>query len=338
MVVKLSYILNYIINSSSTHKTRKVKEIDNNKFIDLQVRRFKSVNKWSSKCNYLDSQLSNKMDDKFNVRWAFNAKMWKPTYGEVLAASSYIQKEERERISRFLFQDDAKSSLLGRLMLRKYVHLATSSPYQEICFDRDSCGKPYLVGDSTVSFNVSHQSDYVVLAGHPTHSIAIDVMKIEPPANKNIPEFFRLMTRQFSRDEWDMVKSFATETEQIASFYRHWCLKESYVKNTGVGLTIPLQEISFNIQTPNLKVGVFYTDTTLYERNELKENWLFEETLLDEKYAVAVSIDLKTCQVEHEPVPYTFLTFEELVKEAQPLHEPCASFSVDFMNKQNKHF
>lgn len=279
------------------------------------------------------------MDDKYNVRWAFNAKTWVPTYSEILAATSYIQNEEIERISKFVFQDDAKSSLLGRLMLRKFVHLATSIPYDEVRFDRDSHGKPYLVGvgDIPVSFNVSHQADYVVLAGHPTKSIAIDVMKIEPPVNKNIPEFFRLMTRQFSQHEWDTIRSYQTEMEQIACFYRLWCLKESYVKNTGLGITVPLNQISFDIQSPKLQVGSLFTNTILYERNVLKKDWIFEETLLNEKYAVAVSLKMEE-QANHRSIPYHFLTFEELVQEAKPLHEPCARFSADFMNKKDKNF
>lgn len=279
------------------------------------------------------------MSVNFNVRWAFNAKMWQPTYSEILAATSYIQNEERDRISKFVFQDDAKSSLLGRLMLRKFVHLATSMPYEQIQFSRDSHGKPYLVGvgDVPVSFNLSHQADYVVLAGHPNRSIAIDVMKIEPPVNKNIPDFFRLMTRQFSQHEWKTVRSFPTEMEQIACFYRLWCLKESYVKNTGFGITVPLNEISFDIQTPKLQVATFCTDTMLYERNVLKRNWIFEETLLDEKYAVAVSLKIED-QAEHKSPPYRLLTFQELVQEAKPLHEPCARFAADFMNKKDKNF
>lgn len=277
--------------------------------------------------------------DTVNVRWAFNADAWQPSYEEILSASSYIQTEEKKRISKFVFQNDAKSSLIGRLMLRKFVHFATSMPYDEIEFGRDLHGKPFLLGtaNTSLSFNVSHQSAYVVLAGSATHKIGIDVMKIEPPAGKNVPEFFRLMTRQFSTHEWSTVKNFPTEKEQIACFYRLWCLKESYVKNTGFGLTVPLNEISFQVKTRDLEVGKFVTDTTLIEKNVLKKDWFFEETLLDEKYAIAVSLQMKD-QSKYEPVPYRFMTFEELVEGAKPLREPDSNFSVDFMNKEVKHF
>lgn len=276
---------------------------------------------------------------EYDARWAFNIKAWHPKDDEIIAGSSYVQPEEKERISRYVFQDDAKSSLIGRLMIRKFVHLFSSIPYDEIRFGRDDRGKPYLLGagDIPISFNISHQGDFVVLAGNTKRNIGVDTMKIEPPVNKNIPEFFRLMRRQFSDEEWKAVYSFSTEMEQIACFYRLWCLKESYVKNVGVGITIPLQEISFSIKTPKLSIGVFRTDTVLYEKGVLKQDWVFEETLLDEKHAVAVSIKVDS-DFKYIPISYKFLTFEDLVKEAKPLCAPDVKFCNGFMKKEIKLF
>lgn len=279
------------------------------------------------------------MNHQSNIRWAFNASAWQPTGAQTISASSYIQPEEKARISRYVFQNDAKSSLVGRLMLRKYVHLSTKMPYEEIRFGRDDRGKPHLlgVGDVSLGFNISHQGDYVVLAGNTQKNVGIDVMKIEKPVNKNIPEFFRLMNRQFSKHEWCMIRSFPTEMEQVACFYRFWCLKESYVKNIGIGINIPLHEISFCLKTRKLTVGEVNTDTTLYVKDVLKDDWMFEETLLDDKHAVAVSLQ-NDKKIEYNSVPYTFLTFEDLVKDAKPLIEPDQKFADEFLNKQLKHF
>lgn len=272
-----------------------------------------------------------------NARWAFNASAWKPTQEEILLASTCIQPEEKQRISKFVFQDDAKSSLIGRLMMRKFVHLSTSIPYEEITLGRDGHGKPYLmgVGDTVSSFNVSHQGDYVVLAGNARRNIAIDIMKVEPVVNKDIQEFFRLMNKQFSPREWDTIHSFSTEGEQVACFYRLWCLKESYVKNTGFGITVPLQDISFDVKTLKLEVGEFVTDTTLYERGVLKHDWVFEETLLDDKHAVAVSVEAGT-KDDVSVTPYKYLSFEEIIKEAKPKLESDSRFTIDFMKKKFK--
>lgn len=273
-----------------------------------------------------------------NIRWAFNTKAWTPDYEEVMAATSYIQLEEKERIDKFLYQDDAKSSMVGRLLMRKFAHVSTGIPYNEVRFGRDERGKPYLmgVGDIPINFNVSHQGDYAVLAGNKEKNIGVDVMKIEAPANKNVPEFFRLMRRQFSTYEWDTVKQFPLESQQMACFYRLWCLKEAYVKNIGVGITIPLINISFSIKTFDLKVGEVVTDTKLYVNGVKKHDWLFEETLVDEKHTVAVSIQSKE-DLGLSPA-FSYLNFEELVKEAKPLCMPDAAFTNKFMTKEIKHF
>lgn len=46
-------------------------------------------------------------------RWAFNAATWHPTQDEFALALSCVQPEEQERISRFVFQRDAKLALAG---------------------------------------------------------------------------------------------------------------------------------------------------------------------------------------------------------------------------------
>lgn len=284
----------------------------------------------------IGTQFKADMEHK-NVRWAFNASTWKPSEQEILAASSYIQPEEKQRISRFIFQDDAKSSLIGRLFMRKYINLATSIPYDTIRFGRDANNKPYLLNSQILpNFNLSHQGDYTVFAGNMKKSIGIDVMKIEPPPNKNIPDFFRIMNRQFSQHEWSTIHSFPTEMQQVACFYRMWCLKESYVKNIGMGITVPLDLISFSIQNP-LSVGEIVTNTKLYEKCILKHDWVFEETLLDEKHAVAVSLQIDK-DADYKPVPYTFLEFKDLTIEARPLCDPDPVFTRNLLSKKVKEF
>lgn len=285
-------------------------------------------------------QIYAKMAQHCSTRWAFNTSNWKPTHEEMLLASGYIQTEEKLRIARFVYQDDVKSSLIGRLLLRKYVHECTKIPYNDILFTRDAWHKPVLKGfeNSGPFFNVSHQGDYVVLAGDTRNKIGIDVMKIEPPVNKNIPEFFRIMTRQFSVYEWNTIKSYTTEEEQAASFYRHWCLKESYVKNIGLGVTLNLRNISFSVKTPVLNVGELVTDSKLYIENHFKPDWVFEETLLDKKHVVAVAVEL-TDQSTSSTAEYEFLTFQDIVANAAvPLHDSDTEFVNDFFRKDVKGF
>lgn len=157
------------------------------------------------------------------IRWAFNVSKWCPTYSEVQLASSCVQVEEKERLARFVFKDDVKRSLIGLLMMRKYVCEASGKPYNEIQFKRDINGKPQLINNSlNLQFNVSHQGDYVVCAGEIGHiMLGVDVMKLEYSGGKPLSEFFRIMNRQFSPEEWITIKGSGTEKEQLAMFCRY---------------------------------------------------------------------------------------------------------------------
>ena len=46
------------------------------------------------------------------LRWAFGFGTWRPTREQWVTAIKSIQPEEKERIARFVFKKDAKSSLV----------------------------------------------------------------------------------------------------------------------------------------------------------------------------------------------------------------------------------
>lgn len=43
-----------------------------------------------------------------------------------------------------------------------------------------------------------------------------------PPGSSSVPEFFRIMSRQFTVHEWNIIQSAGSEDQQLAAFYRHW--------------------------------------------------------------------------------------------------------------------
>lgn len=271
-----------------------------------------------------------------NTRWAFDVSTWTPTEEQIFTISSFIQPEEKQRISKFVFMKDAKSSLVGRLLIRKYLCSITNIPYNCISIGRDELGKPYLLdcGNSTVEFNVSHQADFVVLAGNTKQKVGVDIMKNEPLVNKNITEFFRLMRKQLSNTEWKKIENYKTDSEKLACFYRIWCLKESFLKNTGKGVaSFPLENLSFSIQD-ELKLGKITTSTKLYMNNIIK-NYVFEETMLNESYIIAVALE-NSDSYEREDVQFEFLKIDDILNGGKPLSEPDSSFVCNFLGKKEK--
>lgn len=276
-----------------------------------------------------------------NVRWAFNFGAWRPTESQLLLASSHLQPEEKERIGRFVYQKDAKASMIGRLLMRKFVGDYLGC-YSSVKFGRDDKGKPYLIDaalNSSLKFNVSHQGSYVVLVGEIGKIVGVDVMKIEYSGGKSLSEFFRLMTRNFSAEEWVTIKGFygSSERDKLYMFCRLWSLKESYVKATGTGITVNLQNISFRICTRTLATDKVVTDTKLFVNDKEETDWHFEEMLLDQDHCVAVAwknMASEESVLSHET--FKFLTFQDIVHNFEPGFSHDEVYCKNFLQKEEK--
>lgn len=283
-----------------------------------------------------------------HVRWAFDLASWRPTLSDLMLATACIQPEEKQRLAKFVFRDDFNASLIGRLMMRRFVHLTTGLRYDQIEFDRDLKGKPFLknAGGFAVDFNVSHQGRYSVLAGMVISEraaeggkelkIGVDVMKIEYGGGKPLAEFFRLMTRNFSDEEWLYMKSRQEERDQLEAFMRNWCLKESYVKNVGIGITVDLRKISFTIGGNELTTERVVCDSKLRLNDELSENWRFEESLIDKDHCVAVALDNVANDVDLTENCFEIVTFEQLVEGNKPLLAIDENYCEGIISKEYK--
>ncbi|XP_065359685.1 L-aminoadipate-semialdehyde dehydrogenase-phosphopantetheinyl transferase [Calliphora vicina] len=242
------------------------------------------------------------------TRWAFDLSTWSPTLNQLTQAVAVIQPEERTRLMKFYFINDFLSSLVGRLLMRKYVSECCNLPYEDIKFARDSRGKPYLLRNEVLdkqptpalSFNVSHQGNYVILAGVINNTltdfndfgIGCDVMKLEYSGGKDLKEFFRIMHRKFADSEWRFIRQpHFNQQQQLKAFMRHWCLKESYVKELGVGITVDLQKIVFTVDnSKDLSLESQPLCGTTLRCNDLPmTQWYFEEHLLNPKYCAAIA-------------------------------------------------
>lgn len=294
------------------------------------------------------------------VRWAFRCGSWKPTRSEWLFAARCVQREEKDRIGQFVFAKDAKSAMAGRLLLRRLVCEKMAVPWSEIRLERTPRGKPYLGAPACSgpeawgwSFNVSHQGDYAVLAAEQGVQVGVDVMKTAMPGSSSVPEFFRIMTRQFTEFEWSSIHGAGVERQQLSMFYRHWALKESFIKAIGTGLGFNLQRVEFHLSPEPMTVGQVQNRTKMHLDEEEEEGWVFEESLLDQDHHVAVALGppqtaARTPSDSPSPPPvspsppppspsplpsFTLLSFNDLISLATPLLEEDAEYWDNFQRK-----
>ncbi|XP_063349313.1 L-aminoadipate-semialdehyde dehydrogenase-phosphopantetheinyl transferase [Pelmatolapia mariae] len=282
-----------------------------------------------------------------SVRWAFRCGSWTPSRSDWLFAARCIQREEKDRIGQFVFAKDAKSAMAGRLLLRRFVCEKMGIPWSEIRLERSPRGKPYLAtpvkvsseSDLAWSFNLSHQGDYAVLAAEQGRQVGVDIMKTTMPGSSSVPEFFRIMTRQFTAHEWSAIQSAGSEHQQLAAFYRHWALKESFIKAIGTGLGFNLQRVEFHLPSEPLTQARVLHQTKMH-LDEEEEDWVFEESLLDADHHVAVALGPadNTCPAPRPPsllppTTFTVLSFRELIDSASPLTDEDPTYWDSFKMK-----
>ncbi|PBC26119.1 L-aminoadipate-semialdehyde dehydrogenase-phosphopantetheinyl transferase [Apis cerana] len=270
-----------------------------------------------------------------SIRWAFNWKEWNPSEKDFTYAISCIQLEEKERLGKFVFRKDVRASLVGRLMMRKFVNEYGHIPYSNIIFVRDANNKPILKNiSSSLSFNVSHQGDYTVLAGETKNvKLGIDIMKFEYTGGKQLSEFFRIMNRNFSSSEWKEIKNLSLdESEQINMFCRHWALKESYVKALGIGIVSDLRTFSFETNSRLFENSVTI-DTVLYI-NGIKQDWLFEETLLNSHHCVAIALQENGKVLKSQKKTFDIISNDKLLVNTVPLFPQDFEYTQKYFEKK----
>ncbi|XP_035479342.1 L-aminoadipate-semialdehyde dehydrogenase-phosphopantetheinyl transferase isoform X3 [Scophthalmus maximus] len=242
-----------------------------------------------------------------SVRWAFRCGSWTPSRCDWLFAARCIQREEKERIGQFVFAKDAKSAMVS-----------------------SGSGGAW-------SFNLSHQGDYAVLAAEQGLQVGVDIMKNTMPGSKSVSEFFRIMTRQFTAYEWSIIQSAAADHRQLAAFYRHWALKESFIKAIGTGLDFDLQRAEFHLPSEPPSQDQVLRQTKMHLDGKEEGDWIFEESLLDVDHHVAVALgpadkpdSAPRPSSLSPPTTFTLLSFSELVASASPLTEEDPAYWDSF--------
>jgi 4'-phosphopantetheinyl transferase len=129
---------------------------------------------------------------------------------------------------------------------------------KDITIDKNKYGKPFLKNYENFHFNVSHSVDWIVCAID-NKPLGIDIEKIKPID-------IRTAESCFSAEEYsELIK--LPEVEQINHFYNIWTLKESYIKNIGVGLSAQLK--SFTIRL--IKNKIFFFGLNPFKKNFFKQ-------------------------------------------------------------------
>jgi 4'-phosphopantetheinyl transferase len=159
--------------------------------------------------------------------------------GTARACAALLTSEEREKSERYKFERHRRESLATRALVRSALSHYRPVPPEAWRFKKNEHGKPFLDPDCGLQFNLSNAVGLVVCLVAEGIEVGVDV---ESPARSG--QTMDVAERVFSVEERAQLQ----ELEGACSLDRAlslWTLKEAYIKARGVGLSLPLEKISF---------------------------------------------------------------------------------------------
>jgi 4'-phosphopantetheinyl transferase len=156
-----------------------------------------------------------------------------------------LTEAERAKAARFYFLADRHRHITSRALLRTVLPGYLGISHRQLSFREDRYGRPSLDNREALlcrfDFNLSHTAGLIALGVTCQSVVGVDVEN----ASSHQPAM-ELASRFFAPEEVTSLRSFAGEALNL-EFYRHWTLKESYLKAYGVGLSLPLDQFGFRL-------------------------------------------------------------------------------------------
>ena len=166
------------------------------------------------------------------------------TKDEYAALLFLVSPEKQERIKKFHFEQDAQNCLLGDVLVRMEICHITSLSNKQLEFSVNEYGKPFLVNNPRIHFNISHSGNYIACAID-DEPVGADIELLKT-ANMKIADRF------FTADETTYIK----KINQNYRFFEIWTKKESYIKWEGKGLSKPLT--SFSVFNTHIRGSLYF--------------------------------------------------------------------------------
>lgn len=187
---------------------------------------------------------------------------------DVSESYPHLSEDRKGKVDNFRFVKDKRLSAGAYLLLKKLLNeLNITDPI----FRTGKYGKAYIVNYKNIYFNLSHSGRFVACAISDAE-VGVDVEYNDSTIDLNIAKHY------FFNTEYESIMKSENPSDE---FFKYWVLKESYMKYTGLGFNLELDEFEIIIKD-EIKLK--------NDKNNLKFN-LFD--IEDYKLAICSQYDVK---------------------------------------------
>jgi 4'-phosphopantetheinyl transferase len=197
-------------------------------------------------------------------------------------ARSMLSLDERARSDRFVFERDRRDFVAAHALLRGMLSHYGQLPPDGWKFASEASGKPFLIDQSELQFNIAHTRGLVACALSLAGPIGIDVESTD--SERDIDA---ISEKHFALTEVTQLRACEEVAHRQMRFTELWTLKEAYLKALGAGLLRSLDEIAFHFS------GASDLQATT-QGNSIHVDWKFGLFAPLDNYRLAVAVRTNT--------------------------------------------
>jgi 4'-phosphopantetheinyl transferase len=197
-----------------------------------------------------------------------------------------LDTTEQQRAIKFSNSLLRERYIVAHGRLRRILASYVNDSAENLVFQKNAHGKPYLSAYSDLAFNLSHSENSMVLAVAKNCQLGIDIEHCKPRSS-----MAALVDKCFAVEEasyWQQLP----ETEQLRAFYQFWTRKEAFVKATGLGITLGLKNCALNPDNPQQFLSV-------PNGCGLASDWCCQDIVLESGVCAAVVADKPIASIVH---------------------------------------
>jgi 4'-phosphopantetheinyl transferase len=157
----------------------------------------------------------------------------------VAALAEALTDDELERACRLRQETDRSRCIVARAALRQILGHELEQPSSSLRFANRDQGKPYLLGNVALQFNVSHSYGLCLIAVTDGIPVGVDVERIAP-----LDDLPTLADEILAPAE---IAVLGACNDPLRLFYSCWTRKEAYVKARGDAWAVAAPDIELDL-------------------------------------------------------------------------------------------
>lgn len=160
---------------------------------------------------------------------------------------SLLTEVEKGKISFYKFEHTQHSYIATQAVLRVLLSLYLEIEPGEVQIGIRSKGKPFLIHDRPIFFNISNSDGVCVFAFSGDGEVGIDIERI-----REMPDIEQLIQKNITSREKEYVLK--DPDKKLKRFFRFWTFKESYLKAIGEGMRLTPENLEFSVEEGRIRL------------------------------------------------------------------------------------